>query len=201
MEFKRAKTFDDLVDANLRFLRRELDSTPFYTGALEDETEMICDLMIAMCSELRAMTTNSQPAYVQELRRQRGYVSLFIRTDKDISTIAEKLYGTDLVCVVSKYTGAQTTNACILWDETIERCNDVSQIRRTPDDTWEGKTFFNPWHSNFSILMELYDTDVYKASLDKSLVYIHAADAGWGYATDHCIKRVHQVLKELFSAA
>ncbi len=49
--------------------------------------------------------------------------------------------------------------------------------------------------------MESYDTDVYEASVDKTLVHIHAADDSWGYAADHCIKAVHQVLKELTTAA
>ncbi len=138
MEFKRAATFDDLVDANLRFFRRELDCTPDHFGPLQDESDMIRDSMIAMCSELRAMTSDSQSAYVEELRRQRGYVSMFIRADKDISTIAEKLHNSGLVCALSRYTGAETSDIYLLWDETMTECNDVSQTRSTPDDSWKG---------------------------------------------------------------
>ncbi len=201
MDFHRAKTFDDLVDCNLRFLRDELEYTPYRFGPLDDESYVIRDAMVAMCSELRAMTTSSQPAYLKELRRQRGYVSLFIRTEIDISTIARKLCNSSLVCVVFKYSNAETSDACLLWDEGMDNYNHVSQTRSASDSNWKGTTFFNPLLRNTSEILEAYDTYAYKASLDKSLVYIHAADDGWGYAADHCIKAVHQALKELIAAA
>ncbi len=201
MDFYRADKFDDLVDANLRFLRGELNWTPGHYAPLESESYIIRDAMIAMCSELRAMTTNSQPAYVTELRRQRGYVSVFIRINKDIFTIAERLLKSGLVCAISKNTGLQTSEACLSWDETTDKYNDVSQTRSTSKANWKGRSSFNPLHGNSSEIIEHYDTYLYRASLDRSLVCIHAADYGWGYPADHCIKTVHQVLKELTIAA
>lgn len=198
--FEKSNSFSGLVEANLRFLRRELNKTPCHGGPLMAESDLIVDSMIETCQELHAVTTNSQPAISSDLERQRGYVEIAMQisaekiSSVDVQDIAQKLDSANLDCHVE--TTRTTTDYCLLWDRATGYY-DVTQTRPTPVHDWKGCTYFNPRIFGMSSLRETlsyYDCKGYEVSKDKCLLLVYAANKDWGYEADHCIKAVHSVL-------
>ena len=62
MDFQRAASFDDLLEANLRYLRGEgLRDSPFHHGPLAAETAPLVSSLARLHTQLRMFTVESQP--------------------------------------------------------------------------------------------------------------------------------------------
>lgn len=197
--FENIKCFSDLVEANLKFLNGELSETPLHGGPLNKESQLIIEPMRAMCSELRLITVCSQPAYVKLMRRQRGYVHLFVQTSRDVTTIVEELSQCNLVCSAARV-GSHSWGDTELWDKSKENC-DISQVRPPGATRWTGVTDFRPSQKSPSNCLQWFDTDGYSPSQDTSLVMVETADDDWGYGVDHCISKTHCTIRRLLESS
>ena len=200
--FDRAESFEDLVEANLKFLDGEIPRTPNHAAPLNKESQLIIEPMRAMCTELRVMTVDAQPAYVKLMRRQRGYVIAYIRISIDVQTIGEALSQCNLVCYVARV-GEPSSKACVIVDESLENYHEVSQTRTPGTIIWTGSSFFVPGRNSPTQSGELedFDTAKYSPSQDKSVVLIETADADWGFGADHCILQTHSAIRRLLDSS
>lgn len=65
MDFQQAASFDDLLEANLRYLRGEgLHDSPFHHGPLAAETAPLISGLARLHTQLRMFTFESQPGLV-----------------------------------------------------------------------------------------------------------------------------------------
>lgn len=148
-----------------------------------------------MCDEFMVMTTGSQPAaYVNTVRRRRGYVEIFVQTDKDVGVVGSMLRASNLDCFAAKQ-GAR--EICLMIKEGF---NVVAQERQSKQGDWDGCNCFDCQLDTVAKSLqdlESFDTDWCAASDDMSLAHTQVADKWWGYAVDHCVEAVHNVLKQL----
>lgn len=192
MPWHTAKSFSDLVALNLQFLNRDLAYTPYHSGPLMEESNMIQSHLVNMCKDLQVVTLNSQPAYSETLRRQRGYVDLFIQVKDpvDISEIGAALQEEDL-----DYSIIMNGS-----DEVLD-CRGfyhLSEKRSSGSKEWEGCTFFNSSDKeSLHHVLSSFDTESYEVS-GGNILMVFVADSNWGMEVDHCVTAVHRVLKAFF---
>jgi len=59
--YRHIKTYDELLDANIAFIRGEIDETPYHMGKIDDETEPLIDQLVIV-NNYGFLTIGGQPA-------------------------------------------------------------------------------------------------------------------------------------------
>ena len=151
-----------------------------------EESKLILPELTELCQKYRVLTTDSQPAYVTDSRRQRGYIEGAIQIEHRIF-VQQLNQLTDL--------------------EYIARCGDKCYSRVTFKDGWWSfsENFVNDeWDSrtHFGIdsligitQHEDYETDDYNMIDDPSITFFTVCDPCFGCQTNHCCLELMKVLE------
>lgn len=86
MNFEKSQNFSELCQANIRFLKSELDRSPYHLGPICPETYSILDDLIEI-NQNGLLTTNSQPGcqikdYLGRDYQQNAYITFICRIEK-----------------------------------------------------------------------------------------------------------------------
>jgi hypothetical protein len=106
--FETARTYQDVVDANVAFVVGDLQETPYHHGPLDEESEPLRDDLVAI-NAAGAVTVNSQPAAYDitwnaavgwRFWRQRPYLEFYVHK-KTLAVLLPLLTGhADVYCEI-----------------------------------------------------------------------------------------------------
>lgn len=206
MEFDDAKSFDDLIACNVRYLNGKLPMTPYHLGELASETLLIKEVLLELCTKTPMVTVGSQPADCwcvgeddESLEEgvppndhegvwngrvyQRGFIDGMWRGD--ITSLVLRLAKTPLnfLAVSHKYWNILYSSKGI---------ND-DYINLTPIN---GTGFYKKnFIENAKFMASSYDTSDYSVSGDKEIVSFFVMDPEFGLASDHCSRTLLEALR------
>ena len=220
--FTEINCFDDMVEANLSYLREptsdcnDIDKnvfTPTHLSPLREESQMIVDGLQKLCTRHRVMTMSSQPAYTTKgFRRQRGYIhgvlSLPGVSLTSLGEALEKVGGLEY-CL---YRRTRFDRSFDSWEdrlnlERVERVNVlghpiVSQWWR--DQSWSTEEVTcvccggDEWAEDMFCKLEAYeDCNVYgnySVTEDPSIIVFDVADESFDLKVSHCCDKLHEAL-------
>jgi hypothetical protein len=77
-DYNKVKTFQDLIDLNIRFIKGELPGTPYHYAALSMDSQESKELLIKI-NELGFLSMDSQGPKPEEKHQQKTYISGFMK--------------------------------------------------------------------------------------------------------------------------
>lgn len=75
--FYDAKTYEDMLRANVKFLRGEVENSPYYYGGVAKETKDVVEELVALHT-YGFFTDDGQRGMVTDTKRQRSYLTFFV---------------------------------------------------------------------------------------------------------------------------
>lgn len=123
-----ATTFSELIDVNIKFLKGEINESPWHCGPLNGESFSILDKLIEI-NEKGLLTTSSQPGVFNFIENvgpyhQKAYVSGFI-SFADLHITLSTMNVPDYVIVLSSQSGHKVIN-----QQNSALCYPVSYFER-----------------------------------------------------------------------
>lgn len=149
MEFKDVKTFDDLIQANVRFIEGKLPESPYHGGPLESDSQTLIPRLVNLHRRFRILSVDGQTGYKgsTDTVKQRPYLAFFIEKNMSTNLFLSKLkQDQDLLLVVIDRNGIVFRNT---YDTertplTIVNSNDMWEIQTSLpanlDGIWEEAT-------------------------------------------------------------
>ena len=216
--FSKINCFDDMVEANLSYLRiptsdcNDMDdkvSSPTHFGPLRGESEMIVDGLQNLCSRHRVVTTGSQPAYTREgFRRQRGYIHGVLSLPgvplTSLGEALEKVGGLEY-CLYRRIESEIDRHRLSL--ERFEHVNVLGHSLVSQcwiDESWSTKSATTScyggreWAEDTFEYLEAHENcNVYGNYLvteDPSIIVFDVADESFDLKVSHCCDKLHEAL-------
>lgn len=186
MNFHSAKCFDDLVECNTNFIKGILKHTPGYCTPLEEESILILSELTELCQKYRILTIESQPAYVTETRRQRGYIVGAIQME-NCSFVNQLNQLTDLEYTVrcGNKCYSKVTLSGFWWSFSENLVN----------GQWRSTTHLGTDSLTDISEHDMYETDDYNMLNDPSVTFFTICDPCFGCPTNHCCLELMKALE------
>lgn len=187
--FKDAACFDDLITANLRFLRGELPRTPVHRSPLEPESESILSELAALCAEGRVVTTDSQPSYAEQWEQKeyvqgmwRGSLASFENAMRD-----------EVVFYLALQHGERWERKPATSGFEGDDCTRYFSL--TPVNMTG--IYVDEYRDDLLDIAQGYDTAKYEVSTDPSVLSFIVADFDFGFPTGQLCRILLKALKTM----
>jgi hypothetical protein len=220
--FTEINCFDDMVEANLSYLREptsdcnDIDKnvfTPTHLSPLREESQMIVDGLQKLCTRHRVMTMSSQPAYTTKgFRRQCGYIHGVLSLPgvplTSLGEALEKVGGLEYcLCRRTRFDRSFDSWEDRLNLERVERVNVlghpiVSQWWR--DQSWSteevtssccgGEEWAEDMFEHLEAHEDCNEYGSYFVTEDPSIIVFSVADDSFDLGVSHCCDKLHEAL-------
>ena len=192
-DFDDVRSFDDVRQANLNYLRGHVSYTPVHFGPLATETDVLKNWLIRLCEHFPVVTLESQPPMNDGRQKQRAFVEALVWQPSPVRFV--ELLASRLDRRKLEYNIVCSGGECFMSQMFLE--HDLVVATHTGKKRTDGScdcTLFAQY--NLSEELGNFDTDAYALSEDKNVISIQVIDPVWnGPDPNGVLKAVYSAMR------